>query len=386
VLFFIFKGKTMQPLNYIGNPDFRGYLSYMAKNPGAPGANEYSNANATAALQYAGNDGVLSNKQALTSSGDPLQAWTYPPIPAIPEPPTTANGRPADTPIRHTSTGSKVDPNFVNQAYDTKIAGLQSLMDTLDPQQDAAGLQVNNQYQNQSNALQSQQAQGHRNLDMAQNQVDTSKAHSLNDLRNQVATMGMSYNNQLGAYGAGDSSAAGMIQQALSGQASKNRSNVMNNAAQQGQAITMQGQDLDTEYQNNLKSLDDWKAASLNDVATKFLQQRQAIQQQMVGANADRYQALAQADASYTQQAIQQLSQLEGVYRQNAQDLVGRYQQMTAPGMSVNPALQQYAVQPITPGQLSGLSGIPQLQNDNGGYYVPRKFQEDYGVSLQPGF
>jgi hypothetical protein len=386
VLFFIFKGKTMQPLNYIGNPDFRGYLSYMAKNPGAPGANEYSNANATAALQYAGNDGVLSNKQALTSSGDPLQAWTtrqYQQFQSLQPQQTAAQ---PTLQLGSTSTGSKVDPNFVNQAYDTKIAGLQSLYDTLNPQQDAASLQVNNQYQNQSNAMQSQQAQGHRNLDMAQNQVDTSKAHSLNDLRNQVATMGMSYNNQLGAYGAGDSSAAGMIQQALSGQASKNRANVMNNAAQQGQAITMQGQDLDTEYHNNIKSLDDWKAASLNDIATKFLQQRQAIQQQMVGANADRYQALAQADASYTQQAIQQLSQLEGVYRQNAQDLVGRYQQMTAPGMSVNPALQQYAVQPITPGQLSGLSGIPQLQNDNGGYYVPRKFQEDYGVSLQPGF
>jgi hypothetical protein len=369
----------MQPTDYtkyIGNNDFRGFLNYQLQN-----AND---GNAQAALAYVGNDGRLSNQNAVTTTGAPLQSyvdqqyggWSA----AHPQPQQAAQ---PTLQLGSASAGSKVDPNFVNQAYDTKIAGLQSLYDTLNPQQDAASLQVNNQYQNQSNAIQSQQAQGHRNLDMAQNQVDTSKAHSLNDLRNQVNTMGMSYNNQLGAYGAGDSSAAGMIQQALSGMASKNRSNVMNNAAQQGQAITMQGQDLDTEYQNNIKSLDDWKAASLNDIATKFLQQRQAIQQQMVGANADRYQALAQADASYTQQAIQQLSQLEGVYRQNAQDLVGRYQQMTAPGVSINPALQQYAVQPITPGQLSGIGGVPQLQSGNSGYYTPRKFNEDYGVNLQ---
>lgn len=281
---------------------------------------------------------------------------------------------------------SKVDPNFVNQAYDTKIAGLQSVLDTLQPQQDSANLQVSNQYQNQANTLQTQQAQGHRNLDMAQGQVDEGKARSLNDLRNQVQTMGMSYNNQLGAYGAGDSSAAGLIQQALSGMASKNRANVMDSAGQQTQQIQLQGQDLDTEFQNNMKSLDDWKAASLNDIATKFLQQRQAIQQQMVGANADRYQALAQADASYTNQAIQQLAQLEGVYKQQATDLVGRYQSMQAPQQAISGNLLQYAVNPISAGQIQGIRNVPQVQTDNSQYYVPRKFSEDYGLSLQPGY
>jgi len=281
---------------------------------------------------------------------------------------------------------SKVDPNFVNQAYDTKIAGLQSVLDTLQPQQDSANLQVNNQYQNQANALQTQQAQGHRNLNLAQNQVDQQKASSLNDLRHQVETMGMSYNNQLGAFGAGDSSAAQLIQQALSGQASKNRNSVMQSAGQQTQGIQLQGQDLDTEFQNNMKSLDDWKAASLNDIATKFLQQRQAIQQQMVGANADRYQALAQADASYTNQAIQQLANLEGVYKQQASDLVGRYQSMTAPNQQISGNLLQYAVNPISAGQLQNIGNVPQMQTDNSSYYQPRKFNEDYGLSLQPGY
>lgn len=281
---------------------------------------------------------------------------------------------------------SKVDPNFVNQAYDTKIAGLQSVLDTLQPQQDAATLNVNNQYQNQSNALTTQKAQGDRNLNIASDQVQSSKAHSLNDLRSQVETMGMNYNNQLGAYGAGDSSAAQLLQQALGGMASKNRYGVMTNAAQQDQAITLQKGDLQSEFDNNLKSLGDWKNSSLNDIATKFLQQKQAIQQQMVGANADRYQALAQADAAYTNQAIAQLSNLENVYRSQASQLIGQYQQIQGPNAQINPALQQFAVQPISAGQVSNIATVPQYNTDNAGYTMPRKFNEDYGLSLQPGY
>jgi hypothetical protein len=362
----------MQPtsgFNYVGNPDFRGWLA----------ANPDYNQQHSALLNYVGNDGKVD---ATKLSPNMAQFYGNMASDLYGQYQSQAAAAGGGT----GGSTSKVDPNFVNQAYDTKIAGLQSVFDTLDPQEQSARLQVGNQYQNQANTLQTQQAQGHRNLTMAQNQVDEGKAKSLNDLRSQVQTMGMSYNNQLGAYGAGDSSAAGLIQQALSGMASKNRAGVMDSAAQQGQQIQLQGQDLDTEFQNNIKSLDDWKASSLNDIATKFMQQKQAIQQQMVGANADRYQALAQADASYTNQAIQQLAHLEGVYKQQATDLVGRYQGLTAPNQQINPALQQYAVNPISAGQISSISSVPQVQGNNGAYMVPRKFNEDYGLSLQPGY
>lgn len=284
-----------------------------------------------------------------------------------------------------TPTAPKVDANFVNQAYDTKIAGLRSVLDTLQPQQDAATLNVNNQYQNQANTLTTQKAQGERNLKMASEQVQDSKAKSLDDLRRQVETMGMSYNNQLGAYGAGDSSAAQMLQQALGGMASRNRGNVMDNAARQDQAITLQGQDLELEFNNNMKSLDDWKSSSLNDIATKFLQQRQAIQQQMVGADADRYQALAQADAAYTNQAIAQLANLENVYRSNAQDLIGRYQSIQGPQVGIAENLRNFAVQPISAGQVAQVGAIPGVapSTDPTPMAYRRPFQEDYGFSLQ---
>lgn len=279
---------------------------------------------------------------------------------------------------------SQVSPEFINKSYDTKISGLRSVLDTLNPQQDAAVLNVNNQFQNQSNALQTQKATGERNLGLATEQVQAGKVKSLADLGRQVQTMGMSYNNQLGAYGAGDSSAAGMVQQALSGMASKNRADVLGNASNQQRGIDLQMQDLNTEFDNNLKMLEDWKNTSLNDIATKFLQQRQAIQQQMIGADADRYQALAQLDANYVNQAMSQLGALEAQYRQSSNDLIGQFQNMQGPNAAINPQLQQFAVQPISAGKLAQLRVAPNASAGNQPLQVGqrRPFEEDYGFGL----
>lgn len=274
--------------------------------------------------------------------------------------------------------------DFTNKAYDTKISGLGSIMDTLNPQEDNARLNVNNQWQNQTNALQSQKAIGERNLNMAGEQVETGKVKSLADLGRQVQTMGMSYNNQLGNYGAGDSSAQQLIQQALGGQASKNRANVVGSASQQQTQIGLQKQDLQTEFDNNWKSLDDWKNGSLNDIATKFMQQRQQIQQQMAGANADRAQALAQIDKSYVNMAMQALGNLEQQYRSSAAELVGKYQSMAAPNAGISDNLQQFAVKPIEAGRINQMTQAPGYSSGNTLTAAPlrKSFDQDYGLGL----
>lgn len=274
--------------------------------------------------------------------------------------------------------------NFINQSYDTKISGLRSILDTLNPQQDVANANVLNQYTNQSNALKGQKAIGERNLNLASEKSTSDRIRSLADLRRQVETQGRSYANQLGAYGAGDSSAAGLINQALSGMASRNRAGVVGADAEQQQAIGLQRSDLGFEFDNNMKFLEDWKSNSLNDIATKFTQQKAAIQQQMQTADADRYQALAQLDAAYTQQAIQQLAALEGQYRQSAQDLIGQYSNLQGPNVGIADNLQQFAVQPISAGKIQQISNVPMASNGatvpQVGYRLP--FQEEYGIAL----
>lgn len=283
-----------------------------------------------------------------------------------------------------TATDKAQYADFTNKSYDTKISGLQSVYDTLNPQEDNARLNVNNQWQNQSNALQSQKAIGDRNLNMAEQQVGEQKVKSLADLGRQVQTMGMSYNNQLGSYGAGDSSANDMIQRALSGMASKNRANVMGSASQQETQIGLQRGDLQTEFDNNFKSLEDWKSSSLNDIATKFMQQRQQIQQQMAGANADRAQALAQIDRNYVGMAMQALGNLENQYRNAATELVGKYQSMAAPNAAISDNLQQFAVNPISAGKINQMSTAPGYSQGNTPVAAAyrRPFDQDYGFGI----
>lgn len=246
--------------------------------------------------------------------------------------------------------------DYVNQSFDTQIGGLQNIMNTLQPAQDAATLQATNNYQNQRNALDTGKAQGERNLQFASDQVKQQKARSLGDILNQLQSASFSYGNQLGAMGAGSSSATGLINQALGGKASRNRGDVLNNANTQDQQIGFQQADLNNDYQVNLKSLDDWKNSTLNDLANSFAQQKLSLQQKIAGAQGQKAQYLAEQGKAIDQAALDSLAALQGQYQQYSNDLISRYQNPMAPAVAINPALQQYQVQPITPGQLQGLN------------------------------
>lgn len=384
---------------YVGNPDFRGYLAYQQQNKdpiagyllGVVGGDYAGNGTTGLNMNTINNADYQHAPSAFYAFGSPQgvidsASKYYRNYVAAGAPSGNYSGGGGSVATGPTEAEKAQYRDFTNRAYDTKIGGLRSIMDTLNPQQDAAVLNVNNQWQNQNNALQVQKAQGDRNLQMAGEQVQAGKVKGIADLNRQVQTMGMSYNNQLGAYGAGDSSAAQMIQQALSGQASKNRAGVLQNAGQQQQAIDLQVQDLDQEFQINLKSLEDWKSSMLNDIATKFLQRRQEIQQQMINADADRYQALATIDQNYVNQAIAQLANLEGQYRSGANELIAQYQNIKGPQAQINPALQQFAVQPISAGKIGQIGSVPAVSagNEPTPLAFRRPFQEEFGFGLSP--
>jgi len=250
---------------------------------------------------------------------------------------------------------SNVD--YVNRAFDTRLTGLRGQLDALDPQRQAAELQTANQWQTKMNDLNTGLAQGQRNLNYSRQQVQEGRERGLKSLRDQLQQQAMSYSNQLGAYGAGDSSAAGLINFALAGQTSRNRGDVMGSASQQETEIGMQEQDLNTAFEQNRRDLDTWKQQTLAELANSFAQQKAAIQNEMLNADLARQQQLAQYDASLTQSAIDRLSQIEGQFKQQSADLVSRYQNMFAPqNIQIAPNLQQYQVQAINPGQIAGLS------------------------------
>lgn len=252
---------------------------------------------------------------------------------------------------------SQINQNLVNRGFDSQIAGLQDKLRILDPQRQAGEVQLQNQYQTKMNDLNTGHAQGMRNLNMADQQVQESRARGLDDLRRQAEQMSMGYNNQLGAYGAGDSSASQLLNRAVAGMTNKNRSGLLRNASDQATQIGFQKQDLQTSYDQNKRDLDAWKQNSITDLYNKYADEKAAIQQAMATADAQRYQQLAQYDAAYTQQALDSLARIQQQHTQNANDLISRYQNMFAPReISIAPGLQQYAVKPIEAGVLGNIS------------------------------
>lgn len=276
--------------------------------------------------------------------------------------------------------------DYINRAYDVKLGGLQGQLQTMDPQEQAANLQVQNQWQNRMNDLNTGLAQGQRNLNFATDQVNQGKAHSLDDLSRMIQQAHMSYNNQLGAMGAGDSSAAGLINQALAGQASKNRGNVLQNANGQLGQIGMQQQDLQTSFEQSHRDIDAWKQSTLQDLITNFAQQRNQIRSAMQDADLSRQQQLAQYDSTLTQSVMDRLSQIESQTQQATSDLVSKYQNAFAPAnINIDPNLQQYQVAPIDAGKLAQLQMPTQLNPESGGITALLKRLQDEQNGLSTG-
>ncbi len=313
-----------------------------------------TNANGTVGADYYQNGTPINNTDYGKATGynyGDLESWL-----------NGQNAAPSSGGTTQQANGSITGPsqadltNLTNAQYATQRSQLQGLLDVLPSQQDNANLHVVNSYQNNLNGLDTQNAEGQRNLGLASDQLNQNKAQNLQQLKDQISSQ---FNNYLQQPGVGDSSAAGMLAFGLGRQASTQRSNVLRSAGQQQQQIDLQGQNLSDQYGQQKQGLDQWKADQLNSIATQFMTQRQQLEQQMAGADATRAQALAQQNSANMQQALQALQNLQGLYGTQSQQLQAQYQNVNAPSVSLG-NLGQYQVQPISQQQLQGFQTMPQ--------------------------
>lgn len=281
---------------------------------------------------------------------------------------TSSNNLSAGSGTTSGGTSSSSMANALNQYYDTILNNYQAQLGSLTPQLQAAQANVLNQYQNSYNPLARDYALGQSNLATSQNQVNKAQAQSLQQIADQVRQQMSSYNNMLGAYGAGNSSAADLIKFALGNSASANRYNVQQNAGQQTLAINNQQTALQNQYNDALNNLNTWKQQNLSDLATQYASSQAQINQQMASASAERQAQLAQIGAATQQQYLDQLAKLEGQVNTSAQHLNNVFANALAPqNVNIPSNLTQYQVQPISAGTLSQLS-LPQNANSSSDY------------------
>jgi len=249
------------------------------------------------------------------------------------------------------------DYSIFQSLYDNEIGNLQNQYNALPAYQNEATGSVNLQYDPQLNTLQTQNASGNANLDLAQNQLDTQHSQGLRNLGNQLRGALNGYQNQIGVMGAGNSSAAPLIGYALSQQGNRSMADMNTNFNQQQSGLDLQRKDLAANYQNQMDSLNAWKQSNLNDIAARYSQMQQQLQNQIMGAQGDeaRYLALY-GQTALANQVISQMQGLESQYKDQVGQLNQHFDQVNAPQADLSKYAGPYQINQITPGQLQQLS------------------------------
>lgn len=256
-----------------------------------------------------------------------------------------------NTPSSPVATGGGGTSQINKAGLNTAVAGLESQLNTLNPQENVAKANILNQFQTSKNRLDTGYNVGLGNLSTSENQVNAAKERSLKNLRDSIMMQSQGYANQLGAFGAGDSSAAGMINYALGQQGARERGNVLEESGAQLTGIQRQREDLERNYQNQATDLENWKNTTLSDIVTKFQAMRNEISNKIVDARARSF-----AEQNLVNQAVQELQNLENNYRSQAEQMNQLYSNALAPqNIQIDPSLQQYQVQALSPTQLESL-------------------------------
>lgn len=253
--------------------------------------------------------------------------------------------------------------SLLGQAYDQQIGAFQNQLNQLPTYQDLSNNIINGDYSTQKGGLDSQYATGQANQQLAQNALDTSQANSVRDLGSQLRGALAGYNNQLGVQGAGNSSAAQMIGYALQQQGNTGMNDLNTQYNQQQQGLNVAGSALDTQYQQNVKALDQWKNDNLQQIAMSYAQQAQQIANSMQGASVSKAYALQNAGSAAAQQALDQMKSLESQYGNAATQLQQSYQQASAPTADISQYANAFSTSPLSTQQIQATNLANNQQN-----------------------
>jgi hypothetical protein len=336
---------------FLGDPSAANSDRSIANNMTNPNMVYTGSLNPFTAISNVGN-GQAKFAPALTANPG-VKGTTPAPAPQNTGQPAPGTGAPVTT----NSTSSPAGLAAFLQASGLQLGNLQNDYNAVGPAQNSAVAGINNAYAPQMNTLDAQLAQGHSANQLAQQSLDTNRAMALRDLGNQLRGMYNNYQNQLGVSGAGNSSAADLIGQALTQEANSGRYDIGNQYGQQQTGINQNNANLQTNFQNQKDTLDAWKTDQLNKIATQYGQTRQDIENQMLGVGSDQARtALYMQDQAAAQQALSNMQNIVGTYGNAVQNLNSQFSNVQHPNADLSQYDNGYQVQQFSPVQLAGMS------------------------------
>lgn len=192
-------------------------------------------------------------------------------------------------------------------SLNSQYGQMESSLNPMYSQQEGA---INQQYQGGLRNIDLQAQEGQRTLDGQTSTVQTNQTNNLRDLADAVRNSYQSFSNQLGAYGAGDSSASNvMLPYALSRMEAKQRGNVTQQTGQLLGDIEGRRATLNNAVMQEKNKLDMEKGNQLSQLAQWFNQAKSTLAQQK-GAN------VIQGSQQILQNAINEMNNINNAYSQ----------------------------------------------------------------------
>lgn len=243
---------------------------------------------------------------------------------------------------------------------------------------------VTDQYGNMVKSLQQGQQSAQEKLGLAGQAVQANKATSIADLGSNLRQMMNATQMQLGALGAGDSSASQvMAPYAFSKIAAKEGAGIQRQANQQLADIESKKVDLQSTYNTQLAGIEQWKGDQLNQLTQYYRGLQSQIEDAKMNASAERGQQLQQLEVGLFNTATQKAQQIETEARNYQASLSQWATQRIAELNNARMAMTQNAnfdPQQMTFNELGGMNmgsqGGDALQT-----YISRKAKDLYGTT-----
>lgn len=294
----------MADYGYVGNPDYRGYLSYLANNPNDPNSNI-----ASTALQFVGNDGGIdqgnfSKAASGAFGGQALRDFVTSSY-------GTYNGYANPGSVLGTSaTNPSADQNLIGQ-YDQGIGNVNRNINNLGSQQQTGLSAIDASYQDAINQLLTGKSQASASYGTAKNQSAQGYVGAKNTIGSQAGSLLNGLQRLLGSRGAGGGSAyLQAAPQAVARGASLQRADVGNTFGQNNQALDTNWGNYLQGYGNSVNS-----AVGQKDRAQSTLQQnidagRQGLLQSLAQLQSQRATAAGGNPVTASQSALDQANAL----------------------------------------------------------------------------
>jgi hypothetical protein len=277
--------------------------------------------------------------------------------------------------------------NQVNNIYDPLISYLDKLAGTLPGWKEEKLGAINDLFSSQSGELESNKEDQFNKLAANKEEVKADERVNMKSLGENFRNWLQTGQNQLGVWGAGDSSASGMYKFALAKQVAKRGTDIARQVAKSINDIKMKEADVQSAFNTAKRELDRWLTTNTQQVKDWFNEKKQAIDTQKATAIGDKANALAQAEMSLMQDAYNRLQTIQS----QAQEYDSKMKDWALNTMA---SLNEYKVQmgqmgQYTPQEIAyqNLQGANQIMANTAGenpYWniygtAKKKFAEDWG-------